>query len=123
MTADDLDKLLNDPKTWVVTEFNNRKKDMNLEPDALSPEVQELMDDFKGNLSNIRKACMNLYGKLTPLTGDNLWAVKVIDPLDEIDTLLTYLYKAKDFGYTRGSDGGIIISDLINNQQEKTDAH
>lgn len=91
---------------------------MNLEPDALSPDVQELMNNFKGNLYNIRKASINLYEKLTPLTGDNLWAVKVIDPLAEIDTLLTYLYKAKDFGYTRGSDGGIIFPVLINNQQE-----
>lgn len=96
---------------------------MNLEPNALSPEVQKLMDDFRGNLLSLRKTCMRLYGKLTPLTGDDLWAVKVLDPLDEIDTLLIYLYKAKDYGFTYGSDGGIIISDLINNQQEKTDAH
>jgi len=96
---------------------------MNLEPDTLSPDVQKLMDDFKGNLSNIRKACMNLYGKLTPVTGDNLWAVKVIDPLDEIDTLLTYLYKAKDFGVTYGSDGGIIFPCLLTDQQEKPDAN
>jgi hypothetical protein len=84
---------------------------MNLEPNALSPDVQDLINDFKGNLDELRKACMNLYGKLTPVTGDNLWAVKVIDPLDEIDELITKLYKAIPYGITRGSDGGIIIND------------
>lgn len=40
MTADDLDKLLNDPKTWVVTEFNNPNTQLH----AAAPELLQALE-------------------------------------------------------------------------------
>ncbi len=44
MTADDLDKLLNDPKTWVVTEFNNPNTQLYAAAPELLHALQMLTD-------------------------------------------------------------------------------
>ncbi len=80
-------------------------------PIDLEPNVQDLMNNFTAVIENARIDAMCLYLRLNKETGDQQWAVNVLDPLDEIENLLRDIYKAKACAWKRGSDGGIIISD------------
>lgn len=80
-------------------------------PIDLEPNVQNLMDNFKAVIENAYIDAMCLYLRLTIETGEQQWAVNVLDPLKEIENLLRDIYKAKACEWKRGSDGGIIISE------------
>ena len=80
-------------------------------PIDLEPNVQDLMNNFKAVIENARIDAMCLYLRLNKETGDQQWAINVLDPLDEIENLLRDIYKAKACEWKRGSDGGIVISD------------
>ena len=79
-------------------------------PIDLEPNVQDLMNNFKAVIENAHIDAMCLYLRLNKETGDQQWAVNVLDRLEEIKNLLRDIYKAKACAWKRGSDGGIIIS-------------
>lgn len=67
MTADDLDKLLNDPKTWVVTEFNNPNTKLHAAAPELLEALRELLYVTEPTFDNRheREAALNAIAKAT----------------------------------------------------------
>lgn len=52
MNAEDLDNILNDPKTWVVTQFNKRSSDM-IFSDRQKELVCEILVYFSANMEEL----------------------------------------------------------------------